>query len=28
MPNLEWFPGWVFCIFRLLPHYKSLELWW
>ena len=27
MPNQELFPGWAFCIFRAIPHYKSLELW-
>jgi len=27
MPNQELFPGWAFCIFRAISHYKSLELW-
>lgn len=27
MPNQELFPGWALCIFRAIPHYKSLELW-
>ena len=27
MPNRDPFPGWAFCIFRAISHYKSLELW-
>ena len=27
MPNQELFPGWAFCIFSVIFHYKSLELW-
>ena len=27
MPNQVLFPGWAFCIFRTISHYKSLDLW-
>lgn len=27
MPNQDPIPGWEFCIFMAISHYKSLELW-